>query len=104
MFKNMRVFIPFHVLLCPSREVATNFANIPVMGITSCTRKLINKWYSTVSFDMYSQQFILCYCLGKSLLRIRYYNLFTSGHQSVTLFFNGAPPPQNNLDPPVINS
>ena len=28
---------------------------------------------STVSFDMYSQQFILCYCLGKGLLlRIRY--------------------------------
>ena len=34
---------------------------------------------SALSFDMYSQQFTLCYCLVESLLlRIRFLNLFTS--------------------------
>ena len=46
---------------------------------------------SAVSFDMYSQQFTLCYFLVKSpLLRIRFYNFLR--HQSVS----GAPPPKKN--------
>ena len=46
---------------------------------------------SAVSFDMYSQQFTLCYFLVKSpLLRIRFYNFLR--HQSVS----GASPPKKN--------
>ena len=46
---------------------------------------------SAVSFDMYSQQFTLCYFLVKSpLLRIRFYNFLR--HQSVS----SAPPPKKN--------
>lgn len=39
---------------------------------------------------------LVCYCLGKSLLRVRYYNWLTFGHQSVTQFFSGAPTPRKN--------
>ena len=46
---------------------------------------------SAVSFDMYSQQFTLCYVPVKSpLLHIRFYNFLR--HQPVT----GAPPPKKN--------
>ena len=66
-------------------------------GMT-CGRFLINTVQSldrdtksAVSFDMYSQQFTLCYFLVKSpLLRIRFKNFLR--HQSVS----GAPPPKKN--------
>ena len=72
----------------------------PPPGMT-CGRFLINTVQSldrhtksAVSFDMYSQQFTLCYFLVKSpLLRIRFKNFLR--HQSVS----GAPPPKKNPGP-----
>ena len=44
---------------------------------------------------MYSQQYTLCYCLVKSLLRTCAFKICWR-HQSVTLFLSGAPPPKKN--------
>ena len=48
-------------------------------------------------YDLYSQQFTLCYWLVKSLLlRIRFYNLFTSAVSYEISLVSGAPPPKKN--------
>ena len=66
----------------PSAGVTFGFLINTVQSLHSHTK-------SAVSFDMYSQQFTLCYVRVKSpLLRIRFYNFLR--HQSVS----GAPPPK----------
>ena len=77
----------------------------PPPGMT-CGRFLINTVQSldrhtksALSFDMYSQQFTLCYFPVKSpLLRIRSQNFLR--HRSVS----GAPPPEKNPGSAPVNS
>ena len=45
-------------------------------------------------YDMYSQEFTLCYWLVKSVLHIPFKVCLR--HQSVTLFLCGAPTPKTN--------
>ena len=76
----------------PPGMIYGNFLINTVQSLHSHTK-------SALSFDIYSQQFTLCYFPVKSpLLRIRFKNFLR--HQSVS----GAPPPKKNPGPAPVRS
>ena len=81
----------------PSLEMTTNTTHyVYSIALTLCS-PLYSYTKSAVSFDMYSQQFTLSYCLAKSLLlRIRFYNLFYVTSQLRHSLVSGAPPRKKN--------